>query len=101
MSHGFTTTRMAHEENAVQIDFAVQRMSGGVIPGPKLFDVLEVDDRSGVVLSEVGSIEKVHVNRRRDDPMRCQQLAQIQVSGCGILERVVIAMRKHPERGWT
>ena len=49
---------MAHDENAVQIDFAVQRMSRGVIPDPKLFEVFEVNDRSAVVLSEVGSVEK-------------------------------------------
>src|SRR4029450_9341082 len=97
MSHGFPTARMAYDENAVPIDFAVQRMSRGVIPGPKLFEVFKVNDRSAVVLSEVGSIEEIHINRRRDDPMRRQQSAQIQVSGCGILQRVVIAVRKHRE----
>src|SRR5262245_24166692 len=89
---------MADDENAVKIDLAVQRMSSGVIPGPKLFEVLEVNDRSAVVFAEVESVEEVHVDRRRDDPVRRQQLAQIQVSGRGILERVVVAVRKHRER---
>jgi hypothetical protein len=45
-------------------------MSRGVIPGPKLFEMFEVNDRSAVVFSEVGPVEEVHVNRCRDDPMR-------------------------------
>src|SRR2546430_5423367 len=89
---------MAHDENAGQVNFTVQRMSRGVIPGAKLLEVFEVNDRSSVVLSEVGSVEEVHVNRCRDNPMRRQQLAQIQISGCGILQRVMIAVRKHRER---
>jgi hypothetical protein len=73
-------------------------MSSGVIPGPELLEVLEVNDRSAVVLSEVESVEEVHVDRCRNDPVRRQQLAQIQVSGRGILERVMVAVRKHRER---
>src|SRR6516225_367398 len=92
---------MAHDEYAVQIDFAMQRMSRGVIPGPKLFEVFEVNDRSAVVLSEVGSVKEIHIDCCRDDPMRRQQLAQIQISRCGILEWVVIAVREHCEREGT
>src|SRR5437667_10585800 len=73
-------------------------MSRGVIPGPKLFEVFQVNDPSAVVLSEVGSVEEVHLNRCRNDPMRCQQSAEIQVPRCGILQSVVITVRKHRER---
>src|SRR5262245_41343355 len=89
---------MAHDENTVQIDFPMQRMSRGVIPRPKLLQMFEVNDRSSVVLSKVAAIEEVHVNRCRDDPVRRKQPAEIQISGCGILERIVVAVRKHGER---
>src|SRR5262245_1775940 len=92
---------MADDENAVQIDFAVQRVRRGIIPGPELFEVFEVNDRSAVVLSEVGSVKEIHSDWCRDDPMRRQQSAQIQISRCGILERVVIAVREHCEREGT
>ncbi|HEY3137799.1 MAG TPA: hypothetical protein VGL29_17355 [Blastocatellia bacterium] len=89
---------MPHNENPVQVDLAVQWMGGSVIPGSKLFEVLEVNDRSPVVLAEVPSVEEVHVDRRGDNPMRRQQLAEIQVSGSGILERTMISMREYGER---
>ncbi len=60
-------------------------MRRGVVPGPKLLEVFEMNNRPAVVLSEVESVEEVHVNRCGDNPMRRQQLAEIQVSGGGIL----------------
>jgi len=45
-------------------------MSRSVVPGPELLEVFEMNNRPAVVLSEVKSIEKVRVNRCRDDPMR-------------------------------
>src|SRR5262244_53856 len=88
---------MAHDEDTVQVDLAVQRMSRGVVPGPKLLDVFEMNDRSAVVLSEVVSVEEVHVDGGSDDPVRRQQLAQVQVPGGGVLQWVMVAMRKHRE----
>src|SRR5262245_41342714 len=88
---------MAHDENAVQIDFAVQRVGCGVVPRSKLLEVFEVNDRSAVVLTEVKSVEKIDIDCCCDDPMRRQQLAQIQISRRGVLERVMIAVRKDCE----
>jgi hypothetical protein len=89
---------MPDDENAVQIYLAFQGMSCSVIPGSKLFEVFEVNDRSAVVLSEVGSVEEVYVDCCRDDSVRREQLTQIQVSRSGIHERIVIAVRKYGER---
>jgi hypothetical protein len=50
-------------------------MSRSVVPGPELLEMFEMNNRSAVVFSEVESVEEVHVNRCRDDPMRRQQLA--------------------------
>src|SRR5215813_14589301 len=88
---------MAHDEDTVQVDLAVQRMSRGIVPGAKLLEVFEMNDRSAVVLTEVESVEEVHVNGSGDDPVRGQQLAKIEISGSGILQRVVVAVREHGE----
>jgi hypothetical protein len=50
-------------------------MSRSVVPGPELLEVFEVNNRSAVVLSEVGSVKEIYVNGCRDDPMRREQLA--------------------------
>ena len=62
---------MADDQDPVQVYLAVQRMGGRVVPGPKLFQVLEMNDGPRVVLAEIEPVEKVDINRRRDDPMRC------------------------------
>ena len=98
MSDTFPAARMADDQNTVQVDLAVERMTRCSIPCPKLLKVFEVNNRPGIVLAEVEAVEEVHVNRCRDDPMRCQQSAEIQVPRCGILQRVVITVRKHRER---
>src|ERR1700752_3650878 len=89
---------MAHNENSVQVDLAVQWMTRKVIPGSKLLEVFEMNKRSGVVLTEVASVKEVHVNRGGDNSMRRKQLAEIQVSGGGILQRAMVTVRKHGER---
>ena len=98
MADGLASTRMADDQNPVQGHLAMQRMGGRAVPGPKLFQVLEMNDGPRVVLAEIEPVEKIDVNRRRDDPMRCQQLAQIQVTGRGIFERIVVAVREYGER---
>ena len=97
VSHGLPTTRMAYDQDTVQVDLAVKRMRRRSIPGPKLLQVFEMNDGPPIVLAEVGAVEEVHVNRCRDDPMRRQQLAQIQVSWRGVFEWVMIAVRKYGE----
>src|SRR5262245_37308028 len=88
---------MAHDKDTVQVDLTVQRMGRGIVPGPKLLEVFEMNDGSAVVLSEVASIEEVHVDSGGEDPGRREQLAEIKVSGGRILQRVVVAVRKHGE----
>src|SRR6266446_8738269 len=92
---------MADDQDSVQVHLAVKRMSRRAIPYPKLLEMFEMNDRSCVVLAEVAAVEEIHVNRRRDDSMRRQQLAQVQVSRGGILEWVMIAVRKHGQREGT
>jgi hypothetical protein len=72
-------------------------MSRRSIPGPKLLQVFEMNDGPPIVLAEVAAIKEIHVNRCCDDPMRRQQLAQIQVSWRGVFGWVVIAVRKYRE----
>src|SRR5215475_13003429 len=88
---------MTHDEDTVQVDLAVQRMSRGIVPGAKLLEVFEMNDRSAVVLAEVESVQEVHVDGSGDDPVRRQQLAKIKVSGGGILQRAVVAVREYCE----
>lgn len=97
VSHSFPTTRMAYNQDTVQVDLTVKRMRRRSIPGPILLQVFEMDDGPPIILAEVEAVEEVHVNRCGDDPMRRQQLAQIQVSWGGIFEWVVIAVREYRE----
>src|SRR5260221_3109534 len=57
-----------------------------------------MDNGPSIVLAEVEAVQEVHVNRRRDDPMRRQQLAQIQVSWSGIFQWIMIAVSEYRER---
>ena len=57
----------------------MQRVRGGVVPGPKLLEVLQVHDRSRIVLAEVAAVEKVGVDRRGDDSMRSQERTEVKV----------------------
>ncbi len=98
VADGLASTGVADDQDPVQVHLAVQRMGGRVVPGPKLFQVLEMNDGPRVVLAEIEPVEKVDINRRRDDPMRCQQLAQIQVTGRGIFEWIVVAVREYGDR---
>ena len=68
MADGLASTRMADDQNPVQLHLAVQRMAGRVVPAPKLFQVFEMNEGPRVVLAEIGSVEKVEINRRFDDP---------------------------------
>src|SRR5262249_316847 len=70
VADGLPSTRMADDQDPVQVHLAVQRMGGRVVPGPKLFQVLEMNDGPSVVLAEIEPVEKVDINRRRDEPMR-------------------------------
>src|SRR6476660_9608713 len=73
-------------------------MTGGRIPRPELNEMLEVDDAARVVLAEVGAVQEVHVDRRADDAMGRQQLAEIQISGRRVLERRVVAVCEDHQR---
>ena len=68
---------MAHDETRVQIDLAVQRMCRGD-SGSEIARGVRDDKSLCCLSSEVESVEKVHVNRCRHDPMRREQPAQIQ-----------------------
>ncbi|MFK4655854.1 hypothetical protein ABIF97_005788 [Bradyrhizobium japonicum] len=69
MADGLATTRMADDQDPVQVHLAVQWVNGRVVPDPKLLQVLEMNDGPRVVLAEIGSVEKVDINRRCDDPV--------------------------------
>src|SRR6266567_5750021 len=56
-----------------------------------------MDNGPSIVLAEVEAIQEVHVNRRCDDPLRGQQLTQIQVSWRGILQWIMIAVSEYRE----
>src|SRR5258705_11158309 len=92
---------MADEENAGQVDLAAKRMGGRRIPRSDLLHVLEMNDGAGIVLAEVGAVEEIGVDGGGDDAVRCQQLAQVQVTRSGVLERIVIAVREHGQWKWA
>jgi hypothetical protein len=98
VADALASTRMADDQNPVQVHLAVQRMDGRVVPAPKLFQVFEMNDGARAVLAEIGPVEKVDINRRCDDPVRRQQLAQIKVTGRRIFEWIVVAVREYGER---
>ncbi len=70
MSHPFAASRVTYDHDAIQVDPAMQRVRGDVVPGPKLLEMLQVHDRSRVILAEVAAVEKVGVDGRCDDSVR-------------------------------
>ncbi len=101
MSDTLAAARMAHNHDAVQVDLAAQRMARFRIPDAKLLEMFQMDDGSAVVLAEVPAIEEIHVDGRGDDPVRREQVAQVQVARCRVRRRSVIAVRKHGQRERT
>jgi hypothetical protein len=67
MSDAFAAARMTDDQNPVQVDLAVQWMVRRAVPRSKLLEVLEVDDRPGVVLAEVEAVEKIDIDCCGDD----------------------------------
>jgi hypothetical protein len=56
-------------------------MTGLGVPVGELADMFKVDDGTAVVFSEVLTVEKVDVDGRGGDPVRCQELAEIEIAG--------------------
>ena len=61
---------MPDDQEPVQVDLAVQRVMVGTVPDPELLEMLEVDDRSRIVLAEIETVEEVDIDRRGDNAMR-------------------------------
>jgi hypothetical protein len=70
-------------------------MAGKTVPRAKLLEMFEMYDRSRIVLAEIESVEKIYIDSGGDDAVRGKQLAEVQVSRCGVLERAVIAVREY------
>ena len=66
-------------------------MAGKTVPRAKLLEMFEMHDRSRIVLAEIESVEKIYIDSGGDDAVRRQQLAEIEVSRRGVLQRIVIA----------
>lgn len=96
--HAFATSRMTDDEDPVEVDLAVQRMGRRAVPRAELLHVLEMHDPARVVLAEVAAVQEVHVDRGRDDALRREQRAQVQIARRRIRQRTVIAVREHGER---
>ena len=60
-----------------------------------------MNDCPGVVFAEVAAVEEVHVDGRRNDAVRRQQLTEVQVSGRGVLQRIVVAVSEDGKRKRT
>ena len=63
---------MPDDQEPVQVDLAVQRVMVGTVPGPELLEMLEVDDRSRIVLAEIETVKEVDIDRRSDNAVRSE-----------------------------
>jgi hypothetical protein len=70
----------------------------GAVPGAELLDVLEVGRWRGRRSRRFGAVEEVGVDGRGDDAVGGEQLGQVQVSGRGVLQRIVVAVDENRER---
>ena len=98
VANPFTTARVPDDHDPIEIDLAVERVAGSVVPGAELLEVLEMHDPASVVLAEVEAVQKIDVDGRPDHSVRGHELTEIKVAGGRVLEWSVVAVREHHHR---